>query len=315
MGQTTDCPSRELCEAERSSGAAAAEVLLKALGWSSGGLHQAACQLVERLAAACKECGSKQAQIDRLMLEYCPEEMTPEQIKEYGDHQVVAPDESAPQEPSRASTGAPTSSEARPAAAADSPSASTKQDSIRHERRVVGHASGWQEQMDTCVCGQPWPCSTSSTSPTTAMPDDAYIGLKGTTDALLRDADRRIADRDAKLDAIADVIGYPRESWRIAGCDALAHAVGALQANYIKLRDTPSATGNSESVLEDARRFNWLGLHEYGAPKRPNAARICVEECGSDFYYRDQLTGFTSSSWREVVSESMHAIDIREAGK
>jgi hypothetical protein len=28
----------------------------------------------------------------------------------------------------------------------------------RHERRVVGHASGWQEQMDTCVCGQQWPC-------------------------------------------------------------------------------------------------------------------------------------------------------------
>lgn len=27
-----------------------------------------------------------------------------------------------------------------------------------HERRVVGHASGWQEQMDTCVCGQQWPC-------------------------------------------------------------------------------------------------------------------------------------------------------------
>lgn len=30
---------------------------------------------------------------------------------------------------------------------------------MKHERRVVGHASGWQEQMDTCVCGKPWPCS------------------------------------------------------------------------------------------------------------------------------------------------------------
>jgi hypothetical protein len=28
-----------------------------------------------------------------------------------------------------------------------------------HVRRIVGHASGWQEQMDTCVCGKPWPCS------------------------------------------------------------------------------------------------------------------------------------------------------------
>lgn len=29
----------------------------------------------------------------------------------------------------------------------------------RHEQRIVGHASGWKEQMDTCICGQPWPCS------------------------------------------------------------------------------------------------------------------------------------------------------------
>ena len=30
---------------------------------------------------------------------------------------------------------------------------------IKHERRVVGHASGWKEQMDSCVCGNPWPCA------------------------------------------------------------------------------------------------------------------------------------------------------------
>lgn len=29
---------------------------------------------------------------------------------------------------------------------------------MNHERRVVGHAGGWKEQMDTCVCGKPWPC-------------------------------------------------------------------------------------------------------------------------------------------------------------
>lgn len=29
---------------------------------------------------------------------------------------------------------------------------------MKHERRVVGHVSGWQEQMNTCVCGKPWPC-------------------------------------------------------------------------------------------------------------------------------------------------------------
>ena len=47
--------------------------------------------------AECKECGAKQAQIDRLMLEYCPDEMTPEQMKEWGNNQ--RPAEQAEQEP------------------------------------------------------------------------------------------------------------------------------------------------------------------------------------------------------------------------
>jgi hypothetical protein len=34
----------------------------------------------------------------------------------------------------------------------------------KHERRVVGYASGQQEQMDTCVCGKPWPCPELRTS-------------------------------------------------------------------------------------------------------------------------------------------------------
>ena len=36
---------------------------------------------------ACKECGTKQARIDRLMLEYCPDEMTPEQMHEWSKNQ------------------------------------------------------------------------------------------------------------------------------------------------------------------------------------------------------------------------------------
>ena len=75
---------------------------------------------------------------------------------------------------------------------------------------------------------------------------DAKVGLKGTTDALLRDADRRIEAMEVHLDAIADVIGYPRESWRIAGCDALAHAVKAMQDNYIALRDAARRQGRPE---------------------------------------------------------------------
>ena len=47
--------------------------------------------------AECNECGAKQAQIDRLMLEYCPDEMTPEQMREWGNNQ--RPAKQAEQEP------------------------------------------------------------------------------------------------------------------------------------------------------------------------------------------------------------------------
>ena len=49
--------------------------------------------LKEQLAAAVKDANSKQARIDELMLEYCPDEMMPEQIEEWAKHQV--PDDSA----------------------------------------------------------------------------------------------------------------------------------------------------------------------------------------------------------------------------
>lgn len=42
------------------------------------------------LEAAMDEIASLQAKIDRLMLEYCPDEMTPEQVGEWGNHQVPA---------------------------------------------------------------------------------------------------------------------------------------------------------------------------------------------------------------------------------
>lgn len=45
-----------------------------------------------------QELAYKQSVIDALMLEYCPEEMTPEQLEEWSKHQVVSdyqPDKSA----------------------------------------------------------------------------------------------------------------------------------------------------------------------------------------------------------------------------
>lgn len=41
----------------------------------------------------------------------------------------------------------------------------------KHERRVVGHVSGWQEQMNTCVCGKPWPCAELSSTETQVSRD------------------------------------------------------------------------------------------------------------------------------------------------
>jgi len=41
-------------------------------------------------AAAQRKADSLQAKVDALMLEYCPEEMTPEQVEEWGQHQRPA---------------------------------------------------------------------------------------------------------------------------------------------------------------------------------------------------------------------------------
>jgi hypothetical protein len=49
-------------------------------------------QLRKRLAEARNEAQAKQAKIDALMLEYCPEEMTAEQVAEWGRHQRAMPD-------------------------------------------------------------------------------------------------------------------------------------------------------------------------------------------------------------------------------
>lgn len=52
--------------------------------FSSGGVQAKTCAHHQRQLAA------KQAQIDRLMLEYCPDEMSTEQLEEWGKHQRPA---------------------------------------------------------------------------------------------------------------------------------------------------------------------------------------------------------------------------------
>jgi len=47
------------------------------------------------LSAAEQRAEGMQARIDELMLEYCPDEMTPEQIEEWGKHQKPVSEETA----------------------------------------------------------------------------------------------------------------------------------------------------------------------------------------------------------------------------
>ena len=85
---------------------------------------------------------------------------------------------------------------------------------------------------------------------TTEFGKDAHTVLDA--GILLTKALEAIVDREKKLDAIAGVLDYPRESWRISGCDNLAHAVKTLQDNYIALRDAlpQSAQNNAEAQHE-----------------------------------------------------------------
>lgn len=46
--------------------------------------------LADRVEAVERDAASKQARIDALMLEYCPEEMTPDQREEWARHQKPA---------------------------------------------------------------------------------------------------------------------------------------------------------------------------------------------------------------------------------
>ena len=46
-------------------------------------------QQQEQLDRNAEKIASKQAQIDRLMMEYCPDEMTEEQVNEWKKHQII----------------------------------------------------------------------------------------------------------------------------------------------------------------------------------------------------------------------------------
>lgn len=55
-------------------------------------IHAAHRALLDRAEKAEADNAAKQARIDALMLEYCPDEMTPEQLDEWGRNQVATRD-------------------------------------------------------------------------------------------------------------------------------------------------------------------------------------------------------------------------------
>lgn len=63
--------------------------LVDADSWAS--VTQDIRKLQETLAASEARIAQQQATIDRLMLEYCPDEMTPEQMERWAKSQRIAP--------------------------------------------------------------------------------------------------------------------------------------------------------------------------------------------------------------------------------
>lgn len=84
--------AREIDVAMHGEKDAAKQASLCDLVPSARWLRERAEQLESELAALKVGRDSMQAKIDALMMEYCPDEMTPEQVEEWGKHQKPSPD-------------------------------------------------------------------------------------------------------------------------------------------------------------------------------------------------------------------------------
>lgn len=78
-----------------------------------------------------------------------------------------------------------------------------------HKRRVVGHVSGWQEQMSTCVCGKPWPCPDLRTQPPAgeSAGESADALPSGSLDESIKSAQRQLANTPAWLKPVEREVG------------------------------------------------------------------------------------------------------------
>ncbi|MDP2621993.1 MAG: hypothetical protein Q8P46_17770 [Hyphomicrobiales bacterium] len=102
----------------------------------------------------------------------------------------------------------------------------------------------------------------------------AYEGLEGVKDGAFSE----LEDRDGKLDAIAKALDMPKDSWRIAGCDVMAHQIRGLVAAYIKLQDREIEIASAPSSIEPSDN---IATAERIQKEVAGALKSCVDAHGN----------------------------------
>lgn len=119
---------------------------------------------------------------------------------------------------------------------------------VKHERRVVGHVSGWKEQMDTCVCGKPWPCPELESSKDVVLAPCPHCGRQESVE---------FNNRSDELEEL-DVFGW----WRVI-CSGNASGCGS-SSGYWETQEEAAQHWNARmpsvetTVLHEGVRQSYL---------------------------------------------------------
>lgn len=141
-----------------------------------------------------------------------------------------------------------------------------------------------------------------------------WIAVRDELQRLLLDQSELMRKASDALESYRSIVGgsstqtITREAGRSSPAGALAEGT-AHNGQEAAPRQPGNGGSNeqSESVLADARRFNWLGLKEYGSFHYPNVTRFKAGIDADGIYYFDQPTLAKSRSWREAVDTAMQA--------
>lgn len=161
-----------------------------------------------------------------------------------------------------------------------------------HERRVVGHASGWQEQMDTCVCGKPWPCPSAV----------SHAGQKYATPPF--------SEADRIRQQGPQVVSPPSTTARSGATprtDAIALGVAMYSNDDVKLRDALAHGRELERELDAANRR-----------AEARAREACTSETRATCSFAASTTPQKSDAakrehWRQWAIDGMPADKMRLA--